>query len=259
MALRALPEEEAGGVRRVVVWEWEGEARDEGDGVAAWLSKFLGKSCRLARYIGIPLSLSPLRNSLVSPLPGPPAHRCPSSVLFLLTLGSFVSGHSTVNVKNCGLIVLTLALSCSLRCFLGSGRTSNRPTERILVKPWLALTPGFLVTRGARIGGPCRGLCEETPESRLGAFWRRNHVCGRVPLPPRDRGGAAPPLSSKTFDECSDAFSQNVTLDAIKACPLVKFIDSDPQKPACALAHNTLGNENLVMKMRDRRELRSGL
>lgn len=57
--LRTLPGPGDGGVRRVVVWEWEGEARDEGEAAAAWLSKFLGKPCRLARYIGIPPLSSP--------------------------------------------------------------------------------------------------------------------------------------------------------------------------------------------------------
>lgn len=50
--LGPMPGSGSRNVRRVVVWEWEGEAEDEGDGVADWLSEFLGKRCRLARYIG---------------------------------------------------------------------------------------------------------------------------------------------------------------------------------------------------------------
>eukprot|EP00884_Botryococcus_braunii_P010638 jgi/Botrbrau1/19576/Bobra.0035s0061.1 len=52
--LSPLPRPGVRAVRRVVVWEWEGEAEDEGDEAADWFSDFLGKRCRLARYIGKP-------------------------------------------------------------------------------------------------------------------------------------------------------------------------------------------------------------
>lgn len=39
-------------LRRVTVWEWTGDAADEGDVAAAWLSAFLGKPVRLVRYLG---------------------------------------------------------------------------------------------------------------------------------------------------------------------------------------------------------------
>jgi hypothetical protein len=33
------------------VWEWSGACADEGDQAASWLSAFLGKPARLARYL----------------------------------------------------------------------------------------------------------------------------------------------------------------------------------------------------------------
>lgn len=34
------------------MWEWKGQAHDEGDSAAAWLSDFLGRPVRLVRYLG---------------------------------------------------------------------------------------------------------------------------------------------------------------------------------------------------------------
>jgi uncharacterized protein YcbX len=45
----------AGGAKarlQVSCWEWKGEAEDEGDAAAAWLTKYLGKPHRLVRYAG---------------------------------------------------------------------------------------------------------------------------------------------------------------------------------------------------------------
>ena len=36
------------------VWEWKGQALDEGDHAAMWLSEYLGKDVRLLRYAGMP-------------------------------------------------------------------------------------------------------------------------------------------------------------------------------------------------------------
>ena len=38
--------------RKVSVWNWEGEALDEGDHAADYLSEFLGHKVRLLRYAG---------------------------------------------------------------------------------------------------------------------------------------------------------------------------------------------------------------
>lgn len=32
------------------VWEWAGQARDEGDDAAAWFSDYLNRPCRLVRF-----------------------------------------------------------------------------------------------------------------------------------------------------------------------------------------------------------------
>jgi uncharacterized protein YcbX len=39
-------------IRRVEVWEWTGNAADEGDEAADWFSRYLGKPVRLVRHIG---------------------------------------------------------------------------------------------------------------------------------------------------------------------------------------------------------------
>ena len=39
-------------LKECTCWDWTGLARDEGDDAAAWLSDFLGKPCRLVRYVG---------------------------------------------------------------------------------------------------------------------------------------------------------------------------------------------------------------
>ena len=39
-------------LKECTCWAWTGLARDEGDEVAAWLTDFLGKPARLARYVG---------------------------------------------------------------------------------------------------------------------------------------------------------------------------------------------------------------
>ena len=48
MAVLLAPEKRT--TTRVSVWEFAGDAYDEGDDVAVWLSSFLGKSVRLVRY-----------------------------------------------------------------------------------------------------------------------------------------------------------------------------------------------------------------
>jgi hypothetical protein len=36
------------------VWTWSGSALDEGEDAAAWFSAYLGRPCRLMRYVGSP-------------------------------------------------------------------------------------------------------------------------------------------------------------------------------------------------------------
>ena len=38
--------------RRVICWEWKGNARDEGEAAAQWVSDILGEPSRLVRFIG---------------------------------------------------------------------------------------------------------------------------------------------------------------------------------------------------------------
>lgn len=38
--------------RRVTCWEWKGNARDEGEAAAQWVSELLGEPSRLVRFIG---------------------------------------------------------------------------------------------------------------------------------------------------------------------------------------------------------------
>lgn len=38
--------------RRVICWEWKGNARDEGEAAAQWASEILGEPSRLVRFIG---------------------------------------------------------------------------------------------------------------------------------------------------------------------------------------------------------------
>lgn len=46
------PADAPGKTVSVVCWGWTGNARDEGDAAAAWLSDALGLPVRLVRYIG---------------------------------------------------------------------------------------------------------------------------------------------------------------------------------------------------------------
>ncbi|KAK9859337.1 hypothetical protein WJX84_010336 [Apatococcus fuscideae] len=46
-------------MKNCICWEWRGEARDEGDEAAAWLSGFLSMDVRLVRYAGTPDSNAP--------------------------------------------------------------------------------------------------------------------------------------------------------------------------------------------------------
>jgi len=41
--------------RRVICWEWKGNARDEGDAAAQWVSDVIGEPSRLVRFIGEPI------------------------------------------------------------------------------------------------------------------------------------------------------------------------------------------------------------
>ena len=45
------------------VWEWKGQALDEGDHAAMWLSEYLGKDVRLLRYAGMPSRIDGLYSS----------------------------------------------------------------------------------------------------------------------------------------------------------------------------------------------------
>lgn len=38
--------------RRVICWEWKGNARDEGEAAAQWVSEVVGQPSRLVRFIG---------------------------------------------------------------------------------------------------------------------------------------------------------------------------------------------------------------
>ncbi len=38
--------------RRVICWEWKGNARDEGEKAAQWVSEVVGQPSRLVRFIG---------------------------------------------------------------------------------------------------------------------------------------------------------------------------------------------------------------
>jgi hypothetical protein len=51
--------------RPAKVWEWSGQAADEGDEAAAWLTSFLGKPVRLVRYLG---SLDPAASDAAATL-----------------------------------------------------------------------------------------------------------------------------------------------------------------------------------------------
>ncbi|KIZ03006.1 hypothetical protein MNEG_4956 [Monoraphidium neglectum] len=52
-------------LRPAKVWEWSGQAADEGDEAAAWLTSFLGKPVRLVRYLG---SLDPAASDAAATL-----------------------------------------------------------------------------------------------------------------------------------------------------------------------------------------------
>ena len=38
--------------RRVICWEWKGNARDEGEAAAQWVSEVVGQPSRVVRFIG---------------------------------------------------------------------------------------------------------------------------------------------------------------------------------------------------------------
>ena len=44
------------------VWEWQGDAEDQGDEAAAWLSAYLGRPARLLRYAGERVGRSQVAN-----------------------------------------------------------------------------------------------------------------------------------------------------------------------------------------------------
>lgn len=43
---------------RAELWEWKGEAQDQGEEAARWLSEYLGRPARLLRYIGVPCTVT---------------------------------------------------------------------------------------------------------------------------------------------------------------------------------------------------------
>ena len=74
--------------RRVICWEWKGNARDEGEKAAQWVSEVVGQPSRLVRFIGEPLH-TPDTHLSSSPHHTMPQHGSPACSLAgpLQTLG----------------------------------------------------------------------------------------------------------------------------------------------------------------------------